>query len=135
MYLCEKCGVLHPPKDYSLTRGDWGGIRYKVHVHELRDLFRTEWHRSQADPSVAEHCMGHTVDPLQYDKIMRDHTYARAHYLRALPYLNILSENPRVLPRAQVDDRLSAQSREISELRDKVDVLSKSLLLLAEDKE
>jgi hypothetical protein len=42
---------------------------------------------------VAEFFMGHTVDPLGYDKAYMDERYYRRQYMEASEYLNILSES------------------------------------------
>jgi hypothetical protein len=69
------------------------GTRYGYGLHEMRDVFRTQWEKSPAKASVAEHCMGHVGDPLGYEKASSDPTWARQEYLKSLPLLNILS-NP-----------------------------------------
>ncbi|MEM2127798.1 MAG: hypothetical protein QXH67_06220 [Candidatus Bathyarchaeia archaeon] len=70
------------------------GIRYGSNPHELRDLFRTRWEMSGAPGVAAEYFMGHTIDPMQYNKAYRDVDYMMECYLRAEPWLNILSEEP-----------------------------------------
>jgi len=68
------------------------GSRYGFNPHEMRDIARSLWHQSGADRDVAEFMMGHTVDPLRYDKIYTlDPTWVQDEYRKALPYLNILT--------------------------------------------
>jgi len=84
----DKCGVI------DRTQNDQGRAkRYGVNIHELRDLFRSQWEKSPAKASVAEHCMGHVGDPLGYEKASSDPEWAKAEYMKAIPWLNILS-NP-----------------------------------------
>ena len=78
--------------------------RYRVHPHEIRDLFRSEWQKSGADPFVAEFMMGHTVDPNNYNKFFLDLDYVREQYLIAEPYLDVLSKEPRTVPKAELVD-------------------------------
>jgi len=88
------------------------GARYGKNLHELRDLFRTRWEKSGAPGVAAEFFMGHVVDPLEYNKAYRDVGFAREQYLRAEPWLNVVSCDP---------ERVDA--REVSELRRRYDRL------------
>ncbi len=67
------------------------GQRYGKNLHELRDVFRTQWEKSPAKGSVAEYMMGHKVDPLEYNKAHKDDKWTRAEYRKARPLLEILS--------------------------------------------
>jgi len=120
-YVCLGCQSSRLVADYGLSHADCGGIRYRVRTHELRDLFRTQCHYAQTyagfDGSTCEFFMGHTIDPLEYDKIMRDSSYATSEYRKALPWLNILSCDPRKVDRTSVDLELEGYKREVAELR------------------
>jgi len=74
-------------------RGRPKSNRYGKNPHELRDLFRTRWGMSEAKDWAAEFFMGHKVDPLEYNKAMRNVDYARSQYLKAEPWLNVLSHD------------------------------------------
>jgi len=78
--------------------------------------------QSGFDLDVAKFCMGHgsQIDPNKYDKIMHDLPATLAEYRKALPFLNILSEDPRKISRSEVQDQLEASEA-------KVDVLSKEV--------
>ncbi|MBA7638254.1 hypothetical protein ES703_45907 [subsurface metagenome] len=67
--------------------------RYGKSPHEMRDVFRSQWEKSPAKASVAEFMMGHTVDPLHYNKACRDEDWVREEYLQALPMLQIMSSD------------------------------------------
>jgi len=98
--------------------------------HELRDLFRTRWEKSPAKPSVAEFMMGHTVDPLEYNKAFKDEDYVRREYLKALPWLNILSEEPEKVSRADLEEERYRMRRELEELRETVRALQRAMEVL-----
>jgi len=70
-----------------------GSARYGKNMHELRDVFRSQWEKSPAKASVAEYLMGHIVDPLEYNKAHRDEAWTRDEYLNALPMLQIMSND------------------------------------------
>lgn len=63
--------------------------RYGISPHQLRDVFRSEWQRSGADPQVAELLLGHVVDPNQYLKFTEE--YILEQYERAEPRLSYVT--------------------------------------------
>lgn len=79
----EKLGIVMRRKGH--------GHRYGKNLHELRDVFRTQWEKSPSRVSVAEYMMGHKVDPLEYNKAHKDEKWVRAEHKRALPLLEIMS--------------------------------------------
>ena len=90
-YKCKKCQTETPATQLSQPKD----IRYKVSLHELRDLYRSMWELSSAKSIVAEFCMGHIIDPNEYNKIMTlKPEWAESQYKLAEPYLNLLSEDP-----------------------------------------
>jgi len=111
---CLKCG-----KVYTLAETPQlclpKSVRYPQHVHEMRDLFRTEWQKSGADVTVAEFIMGHKVDHLGYNKAMEDRQWAMGQYEKAEPWLNLLSEtDPRKVDRVE----LELQQKQIDEMQE-----------------
>ncbi|GAH94845.1 unnamed protein product [marine sediment metagenome] len=78
--------VKRRPKDKRHT-----GTRYGKNLHELRDVFRSQWEKSPVKGSVADFMMGHQVDPLLYNKAHRDGAWVRREYRKALPWLEIMS--------------------------------------------
>lgn len=131
-YICVSCQSERPASDYGRDHKDFGSIRYRMKTHEIRDLFRTEFHRAQtyagADANCANFFMGHSIDPLKYDKIMRDKKYALEQYRKALPWLNILSEDPRKIDRSEVSEELETQ-------RVETELLKRELAKLKRDRE
>ena len=81
----EKLGFIKREKNGKSSN------RYGKNPHEMRDVFRSQWEKSPAKGSVAEFMMGHTVDPLHYNKAYRDEEWVREEYLQALPMLEIMS--------------------------------------------
>lgn len=124
-YFCVSCPGEFRFGDFGLPIGKVSSIRYGINPHELRDLFLTEWHRSGADLDVGNAFMGHTVDPLGYDKITHDPSFALKEYRKALPFLNILSEDPRVVERSEVDDELVRLREKQSEMEKQIADLKK----------
>lgn len=126
-YVCLQCPSNRAISEYGLSHADCGGIRYRVRTHELRDLFRTQCHYAQTyagfDGSACQFFMGHSIDPLEYDKIMRDHAYATSEYRKAMPFLNILSQEPLKVERSTVDLRFEGQKVAMEKLMDEVALL------------
>ena len=87
----------HLDSEKLITRGVGGGVdgrgaRYGKNLHELRDTFRSQWAKTQASSEVAEFLMGHDVDPLGYNKAMKDVDWVREEYKGALSMLQIWSQ-------------------------------------------
>ena len=105
-------------------------IRYGKNPHELRDLFRSRWQKSGADSLAAEFFMGHVIDVNEYNKAFRDQAYAEYEYLKAEPWLNIVSKDPEkvhVRDYRKLQQRLQEERRElrseIQELRELIEEL------------
>lgn len=82
----RRIGVITPK-----TRGGGKGHQTGKNPHEFRDVFRSQWEKSPAKASVAEFCMGHVVDQLEYNKAHRDEGWVRREYEKAQPLLQIMS--------------------------------------------
>ncbi len=91
LYSYENARALNRLGLVNRIRNNKSSNRYGKNVHELRDVFRSLWEKSPATYSVAEYVMGHVVDPLGYNKAHRDENWTRKEYLKAVPYLNIIS--------------------------------------------
>lgn len=79
-------------------------VRYRVHDHEIRDTFRTEWNLTPAKSFMSEFFMGHKIDSNNYNKVMKRPEWAEQQYALAEPWLNILSEDPRKVKRVDIDE-------------------------------
>ncbi|MCJ7631688.1 hypothetical protein MUP77_04705, partial [Candidatus Bathyarchaeota archaeon] len=90
------------------------GNRTGRNLHELRDLFKTQFSKSPAKLMVADYCLGHSIDPLGYDKSFRDEKFFRDEYRKAVPYLEIMSSGR---PFHQIDES------EVENLRKEVEHL------------
>ena len=110
-----------------------GGLFYRTgkSTHELRDVFRSLWEKSPAKGSIAEFFMGHQIDPLEYNKAYRDEKWARSQYLRAMPYLNLLSSDRAY---GKVDeDEVERLRAEVARLKDGKDTEIQALRQDIED--
>ena len=55
--------------DLGLEPREHGKILYRIRPHELgRDFFRTLCENADVPSIVAEYCLGHKIDPLEYNK-------------------------------------------------------------------
>jgi len=109
---CVKLGLITPIKD------GYSGHRYGKNPHEMRDVFRSQWERSPAKSSIAEFCMGHKIDPLEYNKAYKDPAFVDSEYRKAEKFLNILSSQT---PYGLVDEE------QVQSLQDRVKELEKRL--------
>jgi len=133
-YVCRNCGNV----DWACgVDENFASVRYGVNPHEIRDLMRSRWRASGAKIVVAEFMMEHgeQVDPNEYDKMKYTPGYAETEYRKALPWLNILSEDPETVDRTTVEAELDGYrtqneilSREVARLRHHVSELQKSIM-------
>jgi len=121
-------------QDLGLVKeGDDSSHRTGRNVHELRDVFRTQWEKSPAAGSVAEHAMGHVVDELNYNKAHLDEAWVVREFRKAAPMLNILSSGR---PFGRVDEsEVDRLRRENQELRRQLEQQSSDALKMFEDLE
>ena len=108
----------HLEKNGFIERGGDSSKRYGMNLHEMRDVFRSQWEKSPAKASVAEFMMGHQVDPLEYNKAFRDEKWVKKEYKNALPLLQLMSSGR---PFGQVEED------EVDNLRNRVNELEAEL--------
>ena len=109
----RKLGIVGPK-----TEGSDKGYRTGKSVHELRDVFRSQWEKSPATKSVSEFMMGHVVDRLEYNKAYRDEAWTLREYRKALPMLQLMSSGR---PFGQVEEyEVETLSARVKELEAKV---------------
>jgi len=123
-YECQSCGHIQLACDMPTEfKHALKSHRTGKHPHEIRDLMRSRWGDSGAKAVVAEFIMGHRIDKNSYNK-MKYKTLVESEYRRALPWLNILSCDPRKVDRTSVDLELESYKRDQTELRQKLEVLT-----------
>ena len=105
--------------------------RYGYNLHELRDLARSLLEKAKADNfnvSSAEHWMGHSVDPLFYNKIWKlDEDYNLSQYRIAEKYLNILSTPVETEQIQQQEERIQSLEKQLADMRQMIQAGIKQL--------
>jgi hypothetical protein len=130
VYTCKECGEVHWAADLP---NNFTNIRYGVNPHEIRDLMRSRWHLSGADPFVAEFMMEHDrqIDPNRYNKFWKyEPWYPPQEYRKALTWLNIVSEEPEKIERSALDSELESYRAESDVLRKEVSKLKQDVVQL-----
>ena len=130
-YRC-KDGHVNWASDYNVC---FSSNRYGVNPHEIRDLMRTRWESSSANWKVAEFMMGHTdkVDRNKYLSWMKYEKWKPiAEYRKALPWLNILSTDPRKVDRTKVSEQLRASEAKVEVVTDRMVRLESELAEIRE---
>jgi len=103
-------------------------------LHEFRDLFRSQWEKSSAKPSVAEYFMGHRVDIYEYNKAHRDEKWTRNEYLTAELMLNLMSsdtpfgkvdQDEVIQLRRELEDAKAGRTSEMEAMRTEIEELRK----------
>jgi hypothetical protein len=102
--------------------GENSGVRYGFNIHEFRDVARSLWSESGANTNVAEFCMGHTVDPLGYDKIYTlSRDFAVKEFLKAQPYLSLIeTERITVEKTKEIESQAAKQADAIKQLEQRL---------------
>jgi Skp family chaperone for outer membrane proteins len=68
---------------------------YDLHVHELRDMFKSMCTLSGVNRVASEFFLGHTIDRLGYDKSPKyDEDFFKREYSKVEPKLNLWSQKP-----------------------------------------
>ena len=116
--MCRRAGLVQK------QRGEKGS-RFGFNAHETRDLAKTTLHLNALgkgfDLDACEYWMGHTVDPLGYDKFYKDEKRMREQYLIAEEFLNIISK-------PTIPTQVGIQSDEIKQLQEQVNRLQRDQL-------
>lgn len=114
---CRRAGLITHQRGGKDTRYGYG-------AHELRDLAKTTLHlhgkQDGLDLDCVKYWLGHTVDPLGYDKFHKDTEYLKTQYLIAERYLDILSSPIQSSDKLQ-DERLRFLEGAFDKLMDAID--------------
>ncbi len=133
-YSCNECGYVFPSNEE--IKKSFRSSRYGVSPHEMRDLFRSCWETSPAKGIVAEFFMGHVIDPNNYNKFYKtDPAWVERQYKKAVPWLNVISEDPRRIPVdevAQLTDKTKEQNEIIQKQQTELEALKKLTTELSE---
>lgn len=128
-YTCNQCGHMFPSNEEIKKK--LRNVRYGISPHEMRDLFRSCWETSPAKGVVAEFFMGHAIDPNNYNKFFKtDPDWVESQYKKAVPWLNIISEDPRKIPIDEVSrltDKTRDQNSIIAQQQEEIDALKQQL--------
>jgi len=98
--------------------------------HTFRDIFKTECAHAGVDNSISEFFIGHTLDPLGYNKL--DRMYPEdfnREYLKVEPSLNIISHKGMEIEK----EELQKMKKENVDLRERVETLTKVVMALAKE--
>jgi hypothetical protein len=132
----KRKGFVEP--ETSEDASERAAVRYGKNIHELRDVFRSQWQKSGERPAqvVAEFLLGHQVDPFTYNKAFRDVDYVKAEYRKALPMLQVMSsgspfgrvEGSRIMElERRLQEAKNGQNDRVAELETQIAQLSKAL--------
>lgn len=106
--------------------------RYHIHLHEFRDLFKSQCTLCGVHQVASEFFLGHVIDKLGYDKSPEyDVEWFKKEYMKVEPELNILSGAGKKI--SEVKERLSDYEKMLEELRAENQLLKEQLNRLTEE--
>jgi len=106
---------------YIEQRTSYKGNRYGLNPHRLRGVFRSRWRLSGVDSEVAEFFLGHSIDKLGYDRSpWLDPDWYEEKYLKAEPWLNILSEDPEKVHVRELHKLRQDYERRLAAMREEI---------------
>lgn len=111
----QRIGIIDP---ITIEEQQQETIRYGYNAHEIRDVMRSRWRLSGVDKEVAEFFMGHNLDRYNYDKSPKHYPeWFKDQYKKALPWLNLLSQDPDLVPKEEYESTFERQQLEINDLK------------------
>jgi hypothetical protein len=116
----RQLGIYKPPANSGHHQ------RSGMNAHQLRSLFRTNWSESGAKQQVGEFCLGHKLDPLDYDQFAAKQSNRTKQYLKALPNLDFFKLRE---PDAEVGS-LKDRMAELEKLVERLSTENKTMTLL-----
>lgn len=103
--------------------------RYGDNRHEIRDVFRSQAQKTPVDKTIPEHMMGHKIDPLGYNKAIKDEPWVKSEIRKMMPMLDIMSsELPfGLITKEEYDGALFEAKDELRKAEEKIAQLEEGL--------
>jgi len=113
----KQLGIVTPRRGVEHPRA----VRYGKSPHRIRHVMRSRWRLTGCDPEVCEFFMGHDLDQYGYDKSPELYPeWFEEQYLKAEPWLNILSEDPEKVNVRELHKLRQDYERRLAAMREEI---------------